>query len=93
MYRPFGIRHVSASMRHYPNIVQSVFLRQIMNSKSHYSAHQSAYFAHQLTLRAASDSMDSMAGALLDAQVDLYPHQIDAAVYLGRAKYDNETEV
>jgi SNF2 family DNA or RNA helicase len=52
-----------------------------MISKSHYSAHQSAYFAHQLTLRAASDSMDSMAGALLDAQVDLNPHQIDAALF------------
>jgi ribonuclease I len=52
-----------------------------MTSKSHYSAHQSAYFAHQLTLRAASDSMDSMAGALLDAQVDLNPHQIDAALF------------
>ncbi len=47
----------------------------------HYSAHQSAYFAHLLTLRAASDSMDSMAGALLDAQVDLNPHQIDAALF------------
>ena len=52
-----------------------------MTSTFHYSAHQSAYFAHQLTLRAASDSMDSMAGALLDAQVDLNPHQIDAALF------------
>lgn len=51
-------------------------------SKSvNYSPHQLAYFAHQLTLRAASDSMDSMAGALLDAQVDLNPHQIDAALF------------
>ena len=32
----------------------------------------------QLTRRAAADSMDRMAGALLDAQVDLNPHQIDA---------------
>jgi ERCC4-related helicase len=52
-----------------------------MTRKFEYSAHQSAYFAHQLTLRAASDSMDSMAGALLDAQVDLNPHQIDAALF------------
>jgi hypothetical protein len=37
-----------------------------------YSPHQLAYFAHQLTRRAASNSMDRMAGALLDAQVD-YP--------------------
>ena len=52
-----------------------------MTSNATYSPHQLAYFAHQLTLRAASDSMDSMAGALLDAQVDLNPHQIDAALF------------
>lgn len=46
-----------------------------------YSPHQIAYFAYQLTRRAASDSMDRMAGALLDAQVDLNPHQIDAALF------------
>ena len=46
-----------------------------------YSPHQLAYFAHQLTRRAAPDSMDRMAGALLDAQVDLNPHQIDAALF------------
>jgi len=39
----------------------------------HYSSHQLAYFAHKLTLRAATDSMDQLAGALLDAQVDLNP--------------------
>ena len=46
-----------------------------------YRAHQLTYFAHQLTRRAASNSMDRMAGALLDAQVDLNPHQIDAALF------------
>lgn len=46
-----------------------------------YSPHQLAYFAHQLTRRAASNSMDRMAGALMDAQVDLNPHQIDAALF------------
>jgi ERCC4-related helicase len=52
-----------------------------MVNQVRYSPHQLAYFAHQLTLRAASDSMESMAGALLDAQVDLNPHQIDAALF------------
>ena len=51
------------------------------NTASAYCSHQLAYFAHQLTRRAASDSMDRMAGALLDAQVDLNPHQIDAALF------------
>ncbi len=45
-----------------------------------YSPHQLAYFAHKLTLRAATDSMDRMASALLDAQVDLNPHQIPKMV-------------
>jgi len=36
-----------------------------------YSPHQLACFAHQLTRRAATDSMDRMAGVLPDAQVDL----------------------
>ena len=47
----------------------------------HYSPHQLAYFATQLTLQAPADSMERMAGALLDAQVDLNPHQIDAALF------------
>ena len=46
-----------------------------------FSPHQLAYFAHRLTLRGPTDSMDRMAGALLDAQVDLNPHQIDAALF------------
>jgi superfamily II DNA or RNA helicase len=46
-----------------------------------YSPHQLSFFAHQLTRRAASSSMEAMAGALLDAQVDLNPHQIDAAMF------------
>lgn len=46
-----------------------------------YSPHQLAYFAHQLTLRGAANSIDRMAGTLLDAQVDLNPHQIDAALF------------
>ncbi len=46
-----------------------------------YSPHPLAYLAHQLTRRAASHAMDRMAGALLDARVDLNPHQIDAALF------------
>jgi hypothetical protein len=46
-----------------------------------YSPHQLAYFAQKLTLRGPADSMDRMAGALLDAKVDLNPHQIDAALF------------
>ena len=51
-----------------------------------YSPHQLAYFAHQLTRRAAADFMDRMAGALLDAQVDLNPHQIEAFMSLNYSR-------
>ena len=39
------------------------------------------YFAHELTKRCASDSIEKLAGALVDAQVDLNPHQIEAALF------------
>src|SRR5664279_3731719 len=39
------------------------------------------YFAYELTKRCASDSVEKLAGALFDAQVDLNPHQIDAALF------------
>jgi adenine-specific DNA-methyltransferase len=39
------------------------------------------YFAHELTKRCSSDSVEKLAGALVDAQVDLNPHQVDAALF------------
>jgi adenine-specific DNA-methyltransferase len=39
------------------------------------------FFAHELTKRCPSDSLEKLAGALADAQVDLNPHQIDAALF------------
>src|SRR5436190_21941951 len=43
------------------------------------------YFAYELTKRCPSDSMEKLAGAVAGAQVDLNPHQVDAALfaYLG----------
>jgi SNF2 family DNA or RNA helicase len=45
---------------------------------THYHA---KYFAHELTKRCASDSAEKLAGGLVDAQVDLNPHQIGAALF------------
>ncbi|MFN1270056.1 SNF2-related protein [Pseudomonas aeruginosa] len=45
---------------------------------------QSQYVAWQLTRRAASDSVESLAGALVDSQVDLNPHQVEAALFACR---------
>src|SRR6266850_289212 len=43
------------------------------------------YFAHELTKRCASDSVEKLATALSDAQVDLNPHQIEAALFAFRS--------
>jgi ATP-dependent Lon protease len=40
--------------------------------------HQSRYFAWQLTRQAASDSVEPLASALVDSQVDLSPYQVEA---------------
>ncbi|MCY7272461.1 MAG: DEAD/DEAH box helicase [Phormidesmis sp. CAN_BIN44] len=39
------------------------------------------YFAHELTKRCSSDSLEKLAGAFAGAQVDLNPHQVDAALF------------
>ncbi len=43
------------------------------------------YFAHELTKRCSSDNIEKLAGALVDAQVDLNPHQVDAALFAFRS--------
>lgn len=42
------------------------------------------YFAHELTKRCASDSVEKLASVLADAQVDLNPHQVEAALFAFR---------
>jgi hypothetical protein len=39
------------------------------------------YFAYELTKRCSSDNVEKLAGALVDAQVDLNPHQVEAALF------------
>jgi len=43
------------------------------------------YFAYELTRRCPADSVEKLAGALADAQVDLNPHQVDAALFAFRS--------
>jgi adenine-specific DNA-methyltransferase len=45
------------------------------------------YFAHELMRRCPSDSVERLAGALVDAQVDLNPHQIEAALFAFRSPF------
>lgn len=39
------------------------------------------YFAYELTKRCSSDSLEKLAGAFAGTQVDLNPHQVDAALF------------
>lgn len=43
------------------------------------------YFAYELTKRNPSDSIQKLAASLIDAQVDLNPHQIEAALFAFRS--------
>src|SRR4249920_1529873 len=45
------------------------------------------YFAHELTKRSPSDSVEKLASVLSDAQVDLNPHQIEAALFAFRSPF------
>jgi adenine-specific DNA-methyltransferase len=45
------------------------------------TAYHVKYFAHELTRRFPSNSAEKLAGAVASAQVDLNPHQVDAALF------------
>src|SRR6476620_9245550 len=45
------------------------------------SNHQAKYFAHLITRRHPLESVEKLAGAVAGAQVDLNPHQVDAALF------------
>lgn len=45
------------------------------------TAYHAKYYAHELTRRHSADDPEKLAGTLVDAQVDLNPHQVDAALF------------
>src|SRR5271170_4462142 len=47
--------------------------------------HHAKLFAHELTKRSSAEDVDKLASALSDAQVDLNPHQIQAALFAFRS--------
>ena len=47
------------------------------------------YFAHELTKRSPSGDIERITAALLDSQVDLNPHQVDAALFASRSPLSN----
>jgi superfamily II DNA or RNA helicase len=46
-----------------------------------FTDYHAKYFAHELTKRFSSDNIGKLAGILVDAQVDLNPHQVEAALF------------
>jgi len=56
-------------------------MRKCYNLVVDVTNYHSKYFAHELSRRCPSDSVEKLAGTLVDAQVDLNPHQIDAALF------------
>ena len=47
--------------------------------------HQAKYFSHELTLRRSSDTVEKFSSTLSNAQVDINPHQIEAALFAFRS--------
>ena len=48
---------------------------------SNISSYHAKYFAYELTKRCPSDSIEKLSSTLANAQVDLNPHQIEAALF------------
>ena len=46
-------------------------------------------FAHEITKKYSSDSLEKFAGILSEAQVDLNPHQVDAALFAFKSPFSN----
>lgn len=47
--------------------------------------YHSQYWAHALTLKSASDSIQNLSRSIANARVDLNPHQVDAALFAFRS--------
>jgi SNF2 family DNA or RNA helicase len=51
------------------------------------NTYQAKYFAYELLKRASSDSTVKFGAALLDAKVELNPHQVEAALFAFKSPY------
>jgi len=61
----------------------------VNTDKVQITPYHAKYFAYELTLRSPSDSIQKLATTLLDAQVDLNPHQVEAALFAFRSPLSN----
>jgi len=58
-------------------------------TKNQITPYHAKYFAYELTRRIPSDSIQKFTSTLLDAQVDLNPHQVEAALFAFRSPLSN----
>ena len=56
-----------------------------MTKENTLTDYHAKYFAYELTKRCASDSLEKLSATLSNAQVDLNPHQIEAALFAFRS--------
>ena len=59
------------------------------------TSYHAKYFAYELTRQYSYDSLQKLAASLSDAQVDLNPHQVEAAaqnLYQAQDEVDNKKE-
>ena len=57
----------------------------IKQTKMLITDYHAKYFAYELTKRCPSDSLEKLVASLADAQVDLNPHQVEAALFAFRS--------
>lgn len=57
----------------------------MLNLKSPITDYHAKYFAYELTKRCPSNSLEKLSATLSNAQVDLNPHQIEAALFAFRS--------
>ncbi len=62
---------------------------EIPNEKAEYSSYNSKIFAHELTKRVPSNAVEKLTSTLLDAQVDIHPWQVDAALFAFHSPLSN----
>ena len=51
------------------------------------TSYQAKYYAYELLKRASSDSSEKFGATLMDAQVELNPHQVEAALFAFKSPY------
>jgi superfamily II DNA/RNA helicase len=51
------------------------------------TSYQAKYYAYELSKRASSDSSEKFGATLMDAQVELNPHQVEAALFAFKSPY------